>query len=102
MEKDLNTLTYEELCSIYPDGSDDTRVVGILRKKRETYLKKHPEEQVASGASNGVITYDGRVIPKSVWVTATPSEIRGALVGSTCFHYNSDTPGMDSDSKDRF
>jgi len=102
MEKNLKILTYEELCSIYPDGSDDSVVAGILRDKRAIYLKKHPEKQVALGASEGISTFDGRCIPKKVWDTATPSEIRGALVGSTCFHYNSDTPGMDSDSKDRF
>lgn len=98
----IGELPYEVLETLFIDGSDDQNVVGVLRTKRADYLKKHPEKQVSKGASEGIITFDGRFISKKVWETASASEKRGALVGSTCFHYNSDTPNMGSNPKDRF
>lgn len=98
----LDDLPYQTLQTLFIDGSDDQKVAGILRSKRSQYLLVHPEEQKSRGASKGIITFDGRFIPKGVWQTATDSEKRGALVGSTCFHYNSDTPNMDSSPTDRF
>ena len=96
----IEELPYEFLQTMFIDGTDDVEVAGILRKKREGYLKDHPEKQVARGASEGIITFDGRFIPKEMWNTASPSQRIGWLVGSTCFHYNSDTPGMDSSPDD--
>ncbi|KKT35847.1 MAG: hypothetical protein UX12_C0020G0003 [Candidatus Collierbacteria bacterium GW2011_GWC1_45_47] len=98
----VNELPYEFLQTIFIDGSDDPRVADILREKRGEYLKSHPEKQVAKGASEGIIAHDGRFIPKALWDTATDSEKRGVMVGSTCFHYNSETPGMGSSPEDRF
>lgn len=99
----LVDLPYETLETILINGSDDENVGALLREKREEYLKIHPEKSKGvSGSGQGIITFDGRFIPQSLWITASDSEKRGALVGSTCFHYNSDTPGMGSDPKDRF
>lgn len=96
-------LPYEFLDTMFIGGTDDERVAAELRKKREIYLKTHPEKsRGVSGIDKGIVTFDGRFIPQKTWVTATDSEKRGALVGSTCFHYNSDTPGMDSSPEDRF
>jgi hypothetical protein len=90
------------LKTLFIDGAGDPRVAGMLRKKRTEYLKLHPEEQAGRGASDGVITYDGRFISKKDWDSATDSEKRAILVGATCFHYNSDTPGMGSSPSDRW
>jgi len=96
-------LPYEFLDTLFINGSDNELVGTILRKKREAYVKKHPEKtRGVPGAGKGIITFDGRFIPQSTWISATDSEKRGALVGSTCFHYNSETPGMGSDPSDRF
>lgn len=98
----IEELPYSVLQTLFIDGSDDRRVADVLRRKRAEYLEDHPEEAVARGASEGIITFDGRVISKKKWNSASDSEKRGALVGSTCFHYNSDTPGMGSSPDDRF
>jgi hypothetical protein len=98
---DMNKLPYEILRVLFPDGSDHAEVGKILSKKREEYLKTHPEEQVAKGASKGVITCDGMFVSQDRWDQATPAERRTILVGRTCFHWNSDTPGMgDDDSRE--
>src|SRR5258706_6642414 len=102
MGGDINEVSYEFLETLFIDGSDSQEVANVLRTKRQEYLRNHPEKQVAKGAGEGIITYDGRFISREMWNSATDSEKRGALVGSTCFHYNSDTPGMGSDPKDRF
>ena len=99
----VNEIPYETLMTLFVEGSDDPLVAEVLRNKRAVYLKSHPEEyKGAIGAGMGVITYDGRFISQKDWQTTTDSEKRAILVGSTCFHYNIDTPGMGSDSKDRF
>lgn len=98
----IEELPYEFLQTMFIDGSDHPEVADVLRRKRQGYLKDHPEQEVAKGAAEGIITFDGRFVPKKLWDTATDSEKRGALVGSTCFHYNSDTPGMGSSPQDRF
>lgn len=95
-------LPYEALQVLMPKGSDDIIVADVLRDKRTKYLKEHPEMQKDRGASEGVIAFDGRFIPMSDWETATASERRAILVGSTCFHFNSGTPGMDSNPKDKY
>lgn len=95
-------LPYEVLGTLLIDGSDSEEVANLLRNKREKFLLNHPEMQKGRGASEGIITYDGRFISKEDWESASSSEKRGALVGSTCFHYNSGTPGMDSSPKDRW
>lgn len=102
MGGNINELPYELLQTLFIDGSDSAEVADVLKLKRKEYLLNHPEKQMARGASEGIITYDGRFISKEVWNTASDSEKRGALVGSTCFHYNSDTPGMGSSPKDRW
>lgn len=98
----IRELPYEVLETLFIDGSDDASVADVLRSKRKAYLETHPEKQIAKGASEGIITYDGRFIPKKQWDSASDSEKRGALVGSTCFHYESETPGMGSSPQDRF
>jgi len=98
----IEELPYVVLKELFIEGSEDQRVADILRKKRTNYLKLHPEEQISRGASEGVITYDGRFISKEDWDTASDSEKRAVLVGSTCFHFNSGTPGMDSNPEDRW
>lgn len=99
---DFKELPYEALGTILSEGSDDLNVAKSLREMRETYLADHPEKQISKGASEGVITFDGRFISQKDWETATDSEKRAIMVGSTCIHFNSDTPGMGSSPKDRF
>lgn len=99
---DIKDLPYETLETLFIDGSDNKDVVDILHKKRDVYIKIHPEKQIARGASEGIIGFDGRVIPVEKWSSASDSEKRNFLVGATCFHLNSDTPGMDSSPNDRF
>lgn len=96
-------LPYEFLDTMLITGSDDEEMALILRSKREKFVHRHPDQsRGVPGIEKGISTFDGRFIPQKTWVTASDSEKRGALVGSTCFHYNSDTPGMGSDPKDRF
>ena len=94
----VSDLGYDLLRTLFSEGSDDEQMAEVLRAKRNEYFKAHPElvEKV-----EGIIAYDGRVIPMNDWLDASDSEKRGILVGSTCFHYNSDTPGMDSSPNDR-
>jgi hypothetical protein len=99
----INDLPYEVLRSLLPNGSDDENVGAVLSGKRAEYLKNHKDEYKGNhDAGKGVITYDGRFISKQDWDSATDSEKRAIMVGSTCFHFNSDTPGMGSDPKDRW
>jgi len=99
----IEELPYETLNTLFIDGTDDPDVATLLRIKREQHVKIHPEDtRGVPGVDVGISTFDGRFINKATWDTATDSEKRGALVGSTCFHYNSDTPGMGSTPKDRF
>ena len=99
----VDSLPYELLNTLFINGSDDLEVGAILSKKREGYVKLHPKmTRGVPEIERGIITYNGSFIPQSVWETATDSEKRGALVGSTCFHYNSGTPGMDSKPTDRW
>lgn len=99
----IEELPYEILRSILEKGSDDESVGAILRGKRAEYLKDHKEDyKGVSNAGKGVIAFDGRFIPIQDWESATESEKRAIMVGSTCFHYNSDTPGMGSNPKDRW
>ena len=103
MGGNIAELPYDCLKTLFIDGSDDQEVVLLLRNKRETYLKGHPEVyNGVRGALEGIVSYDGRVVSMEDWKTASDSEKRGVLVGSTCFHYNSDTPGMGSSPKDRW
>lgn len=103
MGGNIAELPYDCLKTLFIDGSDDQEIVLLLRKKRETYLKDHPEAyNGVRGALEGIVSYDGRVVSMEDWKSATDSEKRGVLVGSTCFHYNSDTPGMGSSPKDRW
>lgn len=96
-------LPYEVMDTLLVDGTDVTEVAEILKAKRVQYLKIHPEmTRGVPGADQGIITFNGRFINKNIWSTATPSEKRSALVGTTCFHYNSGTPGMDDSPDDRF
>lgn len=94
MGGDITEIPYDFLRTIFPTGSSDESVVNILRKKRTDYLKLHPEEQKIKDADKGVIGFDGRFYPETAWEKMTPAERRGVVVGTTCFHYNSDTPGM--------
>ncbi len=99
----IDELPYEVLGTLLINGTDDEKVANILRLKRQKYLEKHPEEyKGVRGAQEGIIGFDGIVHPMSDWRDASMSEKIGVLVGSTCFHYNSDTPGMSSSPKDRF
>jgi len=98
----VENLPYDVLRSLFINGFDDEKLAGILRDKRTEYLNDHPEEVFSKNASEGVITFDGRFISKADWDTATDSEKRAIMVGSTCFHYNSDTPGMGSNVNDRW
>lgn len=99
----IEELPYEVLETLFIGGSDNGDVAALLRKKREEYVRLHPEKsRGAQGADQGIITFNGRFIPQLMWSSASDSEKRGALVGSTCFHYNSDTPGMGSNPNDRF
>jgi len=98
----IEELPYEALQVLLPNGSDDDNVGDILREKRTNYLKIHPEMSKSKNSDGHIIAFDGRIIPMADWLTATDSEKRAILVGSTCFHYNSDTPGMDSNPKDRY
>lgn len=99
MNGNVEDLGYELLSTLFSEGSTDERMAAVLTRKRGEYVKKHPE---LVGKSEGIITFDGRVISMEDWNTATDSEKRAILVGSTCFHYNSGTPGMDSSPKDRW
>ena len=99
---DINDLQYCFLRTLFPDGSEDEEVANILRKKRTEYLKTHPEERIARGASVGIIGFDGRFYTMEQYEGMTDSEKRGVFVGSTCFHYNSETPGMGSKPTDRY
>lgn len=97
----IKELPYEFLQTLFIDGTDDEQVAGILRDKRQTYLKDHPEAYKGSkGASEGIVGFDGRVWSKAQWDKMTLSERQGVLVGSTCFHYESGTPGMTSNPED--
>lgn len=99
----ISELPYEILGVLLIGGSEDEKVAELLRSKRERYLLNHPEmSRGVPGAGEGVITFDGRFIPKSKWITATDSEKRAAMVGTTCFHFNSETPGMGSGINDRW
>ena len=99
----VDELPYEILQTLFITGTDDDKVAEILRGKRERYLLNHPEMRKSDPrAGMGIITYDGRFIPQKDWETATDSEKRAAMVGSTCFHFNSETPGMGSSPNDRW
>ncbi len=96
-------LPYEIMDTLLVDGSESKDVVDILIRKRTDYIKIHPEKtRGVSGADEGIITFNGRFINKKVWDTASDSEKRSAMVGTTCFHYNSGTPNMDDSPNDRF
>jgi len=99
---ELSELPYEYLQTLFIDGTDVLEVASFLREKREKYLLNHPELQLSKGYSEGVISNDGRFISKEEWESASDSEKRAIMVGSTCFHYNSGTPGMDSNPDDRW
>lgn len=99
----IEELPYKILQTLLIEGTDDEEVAEILRSKREIYLKTHPEEyKGVANAGLGIVAFDGRFISQTDWDTASDSEKRAVLVGSTCFHYNSGTPGMDSDPRDRW
>jgi|GEM_PF-5291719 hypothetical protein len=98
----LDDLPYEYIKTLFIEGSDNEEVADSLRKARNRYLLNNPKEQLARGASEGVISNDGRFISLEEWNSATESEKRAIMVGSTCFHYNSGTPGMDSEPSDRW
>lgn len=99
----IDELPYEVLGTLLKEGSDDENVASMLREKREEYVKTHPEAyKGVLGASEGIIMHDGRVISQKDLASASESEKRAIFVGSTCFHYNSGTPGMDSNPKDRW
>ena len=51
----IEELPYEFLQTMFIDGTDDVEVAGILRKKREGYLKDHPEviEEINERAFSG-------------------------------------------------
>lgn len=91
---DIRELPYEFLQILFPDGSDNIRVAIFLRQQREKYLIVHPEQEQGRGATEGVIGYDGRFVHISVWNELSPADRFVLLVGTTCFHYNSDTPGF--------
>jgi len=99
----VEDLPYEVLSTLLIDGSDDETVAGILRDKREKYIEDHPEAyKGVPGITDGIIMHDGRVISQKDLASASESEKRAIFVGSTCFHYNSGTPGMDSNPSDRW
>jgi len=94
----LSDLNYDTLKTLLSEGSENAEVAQLLRDKRTTFLKESGQlPQI-----EGIVAYDGRVIPMKDWLSATDSEKRAILVGSTCFHYNSGTPGMDSNPTDRY
>ena len=82
---DIRGLQYDFLRTLFPTGSDNSEVAEILRKKREEYLKEHPEEQVARGASEGIIGFDGRFYPKSEWDKMTAAQRREKNGGNNLF-----------------
>lgn len=96
----IEDLPYDNLQTIFPQGSDDETVGALLRKKREVYLNVNPEQRVAAGAGEGVIGFDGRFWPIIQFNKMTPSERIGVMVGTTCFHYMGETPGMTSIPED--
>lgn len=96
-------LPYEIMDALLIDGTNSLEVAEILKIKRKEYLKIHPEmSRGVPGIDVGITTFNGRFINKDLWATASDSEKRSALVGTTCFHYNSGTPGMDDSPNDRF
>ena len=100
---EVRDLPYEMLCTMFIEGTADEQIASTLRAKREDYLKRHPNLRSSDpDAGRGVIAYDGRFISWKDWESATDSEKRAIMVGSTCFHYNSDTPGMSSSPNDRW
>ena len=99
MGGDIKDLPYELLQVVFPDGSENEEVAQFLREKRESYLKEHPEEAQGRGAANGIIGYDGRFYSYEYLKELKPADMFVILVGTTCFHYNSDTPGYGDDDE---
>jgi len=88
---DLKDVPYKTLLAVLP-YSEIPQVGLELSNIRKNYLREHPEENVTKQNSY-YITYDGRVILDE-GQELTPAQKREITVGTTCFHYNSDTPGM--------
>ncbi len=105
---DMRELPYQVLRVLLPDGSDNQQVADVLRSSREEYLKSHPDEVQGRGATEGIISYDGRFIPIKIWETLTEHQKFAVFVGSTCTHYAGDVPGygdldyMDADQYDAY
>lgn len=95
----IQDLPYEVLQMLFVDGSDHDEVADVLRKKREGYLKSKPDYAERFG-KGFIVGFDGRIWSVEQWSSMTPSEKRGVMVGSTCFHYESGTPGMSSEPGD--
>ena len=89
----LNDFSYGFLSFLFPDGSEDPKVVDVLRKKRKEFLIDHPEQELSKGAASGIIAYDGRFIPQETWDKLTLPQRFNDLVGPTCFHYETNVPG---------
>lgn len=72
--------------------SDDPFVDREIKIMSQRYYRLHPDENPAL-KNQYYITYDGRIIPDT-GQELTPAQKREITVGTTCFHYNSGTPGM--------
>lgn len=88
---DLRDVPYKTLLVALP-YSEIPQVDLELSNIRKAYLREHPEENTTKAPSY-YITYDGRVILDE-GQELTPAQKREITVGTTCFHYNSGTPGM--------